>query len=375
MKILTTGQLWGTVLAVQANFYKVQIDQEAGEQGSRGAGEKVDFNSSLPLSPSAPQPFSLLCTRRTRLKKIGQQVMVGDRVLVEEPDWAGGRGAIAEVFPRQTQLDRPPIANANQILLVFAVADPPLEPYQLSRFLVKAESTALDVILCLNKSDLVSKKAQEEISDRLLAWGYQPVFISVKNHLNLDQVAKYLTDKITVVAGASGVGKSSLINALIPNINLRVGEVSGKLARGRHTTRHVELFELPNGGLLADTPGFNQPDLDCSPEELVHYFPETRERLAVASCRFNDCLHRDEPDCVVRGEWERYEHYLEFLTEAIVRQTQLNQQADPEANFKVKTKGKGQNQYEPKLESKKYRRTSRRTQVQGLQDLYQDSEE
>ena len=257
--------------------------------------------------------------------------MVGDRVIVEEPDWAGGRGAIADVLPRQTQLDRPPIANTNQILLVFAVADPPLEPYQLSRFLVKAESTDLDVILCLNKSDLVSPQEQQQISDRLFAWGYQPLFISVQNQINIDQVAKYLNNKITVIAGPSGVGKSSLINELIPTTNLRVGEVSGKLARGRHTTRHVELFELPSGGLLADTPGFNQPDLDCAPEELVYYFPEARQRLADASCRFSDCLHRDEPDCVVRGDWERYQHYVEFLDEAIARQTHLNQQADPES--------------------------------------------
>jgi ribosome biogenesis GTPase len=226
----------------------------------------------------------------------------------------------------------------------------------------------------LNKSDLVSPQEKQEISDRLLNWGYKPLFISVQQEINIDEVAKYLSQKITVVAGPSGVGKSSLINALIPDINLRVGEVSGKLARGRHTTRHVELFDLPNGGLLADTPGFNQPDLDCSPEELVHYFPEVRERLANGRCRFNDCLHRDEPDCVVQGNWERYEHYLEFLDEAIARQTQLNQQADPESNLRHKTKGKGQSQYEPKLESKKYRRTSRRTQIQGLQDLYQEED-
>ncbi|MBW4613793.1 MAG: small ribosomal subunit biogenesis GTPase RsgA [Desmonostoc vinosum HA7617-LM4] len=357
-------QLIGTVLAVQANFYQVQLDQQ---QQMRGIREKKE------QEPSQLQ--FLLCTRRTRLKKIGQQVMVGDRVVIEEPDWAGGRGAIADVLSRQTQLDRPPIANVNQILLVFAVADPPLEPYQLSRFLVKAEFTGLNVILCLNKSDLISLQVQQQISDRLRGWGYQPLFISVKNGVNIDQVANYLSDKITVVAGPSGVGKSSLINGLIPTAKLRVGEVSGKLARGRHTTRHVELFELPDGGLLADTPGFNQPDIDATPEELIHYFPEARERLAVANCRFNDCLHRDEPECAVRGNWERYPHYLEFLDDAIAHQTQLHQQADPESSMKLKTKGKGQQQYEPKLESKKYRRISRKTQQQALQDLYQDSEE
>ncbi|MBD2446463.1 small ribosomal subunit biogenesis GTPase RsgA [Nostoc sp. FACHB-152] len=366
--VTTTGELVGTVLAVQANFYRVQIDVTENEEG-----EGTDKNP-LSLSLSSHLPV-LLCTRRTRLKKIGKQVMVGDRVVVEEADWAGGRGAISEVLPRTGQLDRPAIANVNQIMLVFAVADPPLEPYQLSRFLVKAESTGWDVVLCLNKSDLITAQEKQQISDRLLGWGYQPLFISVQNNINIDQILSYLSHKTTVIAGPSGVGKSSLINALIPDINLRVGEISGKLARGRHTTRHVELFELPGGGFLADTPGFNQPDLDNQPEELVYYFPEARKQLAVANCRFSDCLHRDEPNCAVQSDWERYEHYLEFLDEAIARQTQLNQQADPESTLKLKTKGKGQSKYEPKLESKKYRRISRKTQLQALQDLYQEDEE
>ncbi len=369
-------RLLGTVLAVQANFYRVQLDvtdTEMRRHRDRGA---INLSTSLRLPVTeSPTPPLLLCTRRTRLKKIGQQVIVGDRVLVEEPDWAGKRGAIADVLPRQNQLDRPAIANVNQILLVFAVADPPLEPYQLSRFLVKAESTGLDVVLCLNKSDLITTQQQNQINEYLISWGYQPSFISVYKSINIDKLSIRLKDKITVVAGPSGVGKSSLINALIPSINLRVGEISGKLARGRHTTRHVELFDLPSGGLLADTPGFNQPDLDCSPEELAVYFPEARQRLAVARCRFSDCLHRDEPDCAVRGDWERYQHYLEFLEEAIARQSQLNQQADPESTIKVKTKGKGKQKYEPKLESKKYRQKSRRTQLQELQELYRESEE
>lgn len=372
-------RLLGTVLAVQANFYQVQLETELKVDASEELKVerlKVEGSTQANLQPATnQQPLILLCTRRTRLKKIGQRVMVGDRVLIEEPDWADGRGAIAEVLPRQTQLARPPVANAEQILLVFALADPPLEPYQLTRFLVTAESTELDVCLCLNKSDLVSDEELDEWKSRFKDWGYKPIFISVRALKGLEELSNQLKGKITIFAGPSGVGKSSLINHLIPNVNQRVAEVSGKLSRGRHTTRHVELFELPTGGLLADTPGFNQPDLDCSPQELPWYFPEARQRLATASCQFSDCSHRDEPNCVVRGDWERYEYYLDLLEEAIAHQEWLNQQADPESTMKAKSKGKGQTQYEPKLESKKYRRISRRSQQQALQDVYHNAEE
>lgn len=342
---VNSESLVGTVLAVQANFYWVQL------------GEK-----------------SLLCTRRSRLKKIGQQVWVGDRVQVEEPDWAGGRGAIAHVFPRQSELDRPPVANADQILLVFALADPTPEPLQLSRFLIKAESTGLEVCLGLNKSDLVSAEVQMEWRDRLQQWGYQPQMFSTQQQTGLDNLRTDLDQKITVISGPSGVGKSSLINQLIPDVDLRVGSVSGKLGRGRHTTRHVELFELPGGGLLADTPGFNQPDLDCAPVDLADFFPEARRRLEEATCQFSNCLHRDEPNCAVRGDWERYEHYLVFLEEAIARQTQLHQTADQDSNMKLKSRQKGESYYEPRLESKKYRRESRRTQHQTLDAMIWDAE-
>jgi ribosome biogenesis GTPase / thiamine phosphate phosphatase len=349
--------LTGTVVAVQANFYKVQLDP-IGNLGDE----------------TAPSSY-FLCTRRSRLKKIGQRVMVGDRAIIEALDWEGGRGAISEVLPRNTELDRPPIANAEQILLVFAFADPPLEPYQLSRFLIKAESTGLNICLTLNKSDLISVEYRQQWLDRLSGWGYRPIPISVSTGMGLAELAQALDGVISVVSGPSGVGKSSLINHLIPNASLRVSQVSGKLGRGRHTTRHVELLELSAGGLLADTPGFNQPELDCSPTELVDYFPEARQRLAQGQCQFSNCLHRDEPNCVVAGNWERYEHYLTFLGEAITRQVALQQLGETETTLKLKTKRDGRQQYEPKLASNKYRRQSRRHQHQSLQDLCEDLEE
>lgn len=367
--------LWGIVLAVQANYYHVQLDaiEVSESELRRECSAKRSWNLDIEEGDTTPSalPLLLLCTRRSRLKKIGQRVMVGDRVEVVEPDWEGGRGAIAQVLPRRSELDRPPVANADQLLLVFAMVEPTLDPHQLSHFLVKAETTQLQVCLCLNKSDLATTDEREHWQKRLQQWGYTPFLISVHQTLGLIDLEAQLGDRITIVSGPSGVGKSSLINRLVPSSDLRVASVSGKLGRGRHTTRHVELFELPTGGLLADTPGFNQPDLDCAPEDLINYFPEARARLAVASCQFSNCLHKDEPNCVVRGDWERYEHYLSFLEEAIVRQEALNKLSNSESTLKRKSDRDGE-QYEPKLETKKYRRPSRRVQQQTLQGMRYD---
>jgi ribosome biogenesis GTPase / thiamine phosphate phosphatase len=337
---------YGTVIAIQANYYQVRLE---------------NFSDKL-----------LLCTRRSRLKKIGQSVMVGDRVWVEDVDHLNQQGAIASVEPRKNELSRPPMANADQILLVFSLADPPLETWQLSRFLVKAESADLELCLCLNKRDLVSEEEQKQWQERLSQWGYNPLLISVDTQQGLDQLREQLNQKITLMAGPSGVGKSSLINTLVPGVAQRVNQVSGKLHRGRHTTRHVELFELPTGGLLADTPGFNQPDLEIEAAQLIFHFPEARRLLETGLCQFNDCSHREEPNCVVRSSWERYEHYLKFLEEAIQQAIAQQARGEEESGLKSMTKESGKQEDEPKLAKKKYRQTSRRIKHQQLHELYHE---
>lgn len=342
--------LWGVVTAVQANYYWVTLDPEPGLN---------------------PRPCTaLLCIRRARLKKIGQRVMVGDRVQVVDPDWEGQRGAIAAVAPRQTVLDRPPMANADQVLLLFALAEPDLDPHQLSRFLVKAESTGLRVLLCLNKQDLVTDQTRHVWQHRLRQWGYDPLLISLHQGQDWLKLQPRLQGCITVVSGPSGVGKSSLINRLIPDAHLRTSAVSGKLGRGRHTTRHVELFSLPQGGLLADTPGFNQPDLVLHPSDLSAYFPEIRHRLAQAACQFNDCLHRDEPGCAVGSDWDRYDLYHTLVAEAEALQTAQASRQPNQAQLKRKVGDLGEVHQEPMLQAKKYRRVSRRRQRQALEDLH-----
>lgn len=358
------SELTGKVLAVQANFYRVKLDREFSIELLDEFGEK--YRQSI---------TELLCTRRARLKKIGQQICVGDIVIIEQPDWQGGRGAVSEVLPRQNLLDRPMVANVDRILLVFSLAEPSLDPYQLSRFLVKAESANVEVLLCLNKRDLVDEQMWKVWRDRLNSWGYEPIAISTYTEEGIENLAQHLQTGVTVAAGMSGVGKSSLINLLIPNLQVRVGEVSQKMGHGKHTTRHVELFTLPTGGYLADTPGFMQPNLVVTPQDLANCFPEARQRLALGTlCHFHNCLHRrDEPDCVVRGDWERYQLYLDYLEEAIANQQRLKNTANADAVTKVKDTSEGKHQQEPRLLKKRYRRESRRSEHQNF-DLDQDFE-
>ncbi|MEM8642591.1 MAG: small ribosomal subunit biogenesis GTPase RsgA [Cyanobacteria bacterium P01_G01_bin.54] len=334
------GGRLGRVVAKQANFAQVQL-----EDGLR-----------------------LLCTRRARLKKTGQSVWVGDRVTIEEIDPQAGQGVITAIAPRQTTFTRPPVANASQILLLFALAQPDLDPWQLSRFLLCVEATpALKPLVCLNKCDLVSVEVQQMWQARLATWGYPPLLLTVQQQQGYDPLYPCLAGQITLLAGPSGVGKSSLIRSLLPEVAVRVAAVSGKLQRGRHTTRHVELYELPGQGWLVDSPGFNKPELTIAPQQLAAQFPEIRQRQQQASCQFSDCWHREEPGCVVRGDWERYAHYLRFLEEALQAETLRQRQPDAEAAFKLKMRPTGRPDYEPRLDAKKYRRRSRRQRHQLLE--------
>ncbi|GIP36739.1 putative ribosome biogenesis GTPase RsgA [Paenibacillus sp. J31TS4] len=276
------------------------------------------------------------CRARGVFKKKNVTPLVGDRVEFEWTD--NGEGTVTEVKSRSSELIRPQVANAELAVLVFAVAEPALSLNLLDKFLVHIECAGLDTVLCLTKQDLarpgdrqpVSEQpesaAEQGIVETIRAvygdgMGYPIVLTSAKEGVGLEEIRRLLEGRISVFSGQSGVGKSSLLNALMPELGLETNAISQKLGRGKHTTRHVELMPLEPSGWVADTPGFSQLDFaSIEADELGGCFRDIRKESE--GCRFRGCLHDREPGCAVRRAVEeggiaesRYEHYLQFLTE------------------------------------------------------------
>ncbi|MHB8170049.1 MAG: ribosome small subunit-dependent GTPase A [Thermincolia bacterium] len=259
------------------------------------------------------------CSLRGRFRKEKQTVITGDRVKINLLNH--DKGVIEEILPRDTQLIRPPIANVEQVLIIMAARDPNPDLKLLDRLLILAQAADISPALCFNKAELVEGNQVEETAHVYLSVGYPVIVTSTREGWGLDDLRALLKDKVTVFAGPSGVGKSSLLNAIQPGLALKTGEVSEKIGRGKHTTRHVELLPLEVGGLVADTPGFSTLYLpDITPEELGTFFPEIEEYQG--GCRFKGCHHHNEPQCGVKEALEageidgrRYQHYLELLAE------------------------------------------------------------
>ena len=304
MVVAETPRLAGMVVALQANFLEVELE----------ISNPASLVALTGLTDA--RPSRLLCTRRTRLNHRGAAIHVGDRVWVEAIDWQQCRAVVSDVEPRQSWLNRPPVANVTAVVVALAVKQPCFDADQASRFLLSAEQTGLAVHLILTKRDLITSDQLEEQLVRLRGWGYRPIAVSVQTGEGLDSLQDQLSsNRLAVLCGPSGVGKTSLLNKLLPEASLRVGAVSGRLQRGRHTTRHVALYRLCAGSLVADTPGFNRPELPSDLRKLPLLFPELRCQLESNPCRFRDCFHRDEPGCGVDKSWERYPIYKRFLQE------------------------------------------------------------
>jgi ribosome biogenesis GTPase len=333
----------GRVVALQANFCLVSLD---GDPPLGGGGR-------------------LLCTRRSRLDKSGQQVCVGDRVLVAAIDWRARRGTVVGLEPRGNLLQRPAVANVSRVVVVVALAEPGLDPLQLTRFLVTAEATGQPVQVVLTKADLSPPAEVRAWCRRLEGWGYGAAAVSTRTGEGLEALRSRLVEPgIAVLCGPSGVGKSSLLNALAPELELRVAAVSGRLRRGRHTTRHVELFPLAPGSLVADSPGFNTPALPSDPQALAAAFPELQARLAATPCRFANCRHQGDPGCAMGEGWDRHALFGRCLEEVeALAGEEVRSGRTREAGRGVRQRG---DRLEPLLDPH-WRRTSRRTRRQAME--------
>lgn len=239
---------------------------------------------------------AVVCRARGKFRLDGSSPLVGDRVLVDV--LSDGAGNIRELLPRRNWFLRPAVANIDLMVMVAAAVNPVTDPFLVDRVSALARYHGCDFLLCINKTDLNPGDRLFEIYTQA---GTSVLRTSAVTGQGVEALSEALRDKVCVFTGNSGVGKTSLLNALDSSLKLRTGEVSPRLGRGRHTTRHVELFPLPWGGYLADTPGFGSFDVDQTesirPSQLQHCFPEFESRLG--NCRFRNCTHRSEPGCAI----------------------------------------------------------------------------
>ena len=272
-------------------------------------------------------------TMRGRLKKIDDEALklsVGDEVVLERGS-RDGAWAIREILPRRSQLarrlpggghgERIVVANVDQVIIVFAAVKPDPHVRMLDRFLVIAEGNALGARIVINKIDLVDEVQTREKFSAYEAAGYPLHLTSVKKGIGLESLHDALAGRTSVLSGPSGVGKSSLLNGMYPGLNLRVGEISESVNKGRHTTVGALLHPLPDSGFVVDTPGLREVGMWGMPSEhLDACFPELRGLMD--ECRFADCTHRTEPACAVLAavesgqvSRERYESYAKLREE------------------------------------------------------------
>ena len=317
------AELHGVVLSGTGGVWRVRRDDGAiveaslrGRVKKSNAGRRADGSLRRDTVVSAADTLKLA---------------IGDRVLLEQE--LRGAWAIAGILPRRSRLarrapgggqgERIVAANVDQVVVVFAAANPEPHPRMLDRFLVIAEANGLAARIVINKVELLGgpDEAQPRWADYERA-GYPVHYTSVKRHVGLDELRAALDAKVSVLTGPSGVGKSSLLNAMFPGLDLRVGEISESVNKGRHTTVGGYLHPLPGAdGFVADTPGLREVGMwALSPTELDVCFPELRPYLA--ECRFGDCTHRVEPECAVRAAVEagelsaaRYDSYVRLREE------------------------------------------------------------
>lgn len=272
-------------------------------------GQIIKIHSDFYYVVSNENQFELKL--RDVLKKQQKKICVGDYVEFEN-------GYIIKSLPRKNFIPRPTVANIDQIVIVSAIEEPHLDLHQLDRYIAFGEYCGIDIKLCFNKNDL---STNEEIIDKVFSiyepMGYDIIFTSALEKLGIEDFKEIMEGKTSVLCGSSGVGKSSLLNALNPNFHLRTKNISEKTGRGTHTTRHCEIMTISENTRIIDTPGFSNLKFDfLLPWEVGKLFREMK--LHLGGCKFQNCLHINEIDCAVKEHVSesRYESYVEFVKEA-----------------------------------------------------------
>ena len=269
-----------------------------------------------------PEGIIYQCKARGIFKKQGITPMVGDNVEIATSE--NSDAIINEILSRHNSFIRPPISNVDCLCVVFSFRDPEPNRAIMDRFLVMAEASTTDVVLCMNKADLADEKQLHYIRT-VYESIYPVVYVNGRSGVGIDTLKKLLKGRKTSLAGPSGVGKSTILNLLLPEADAEVGEISKKTSRGKHTTRHVEIFDAGDNTLIFDTPGFTSFDvLEVEPEQLQYQYPEMAEHLG--KCRFDNCRHIEEPGCSVRDavavggiSESRYASYREQMEELMLR--------------------------------------------------------
>lgn len=272
-------------------------------------GQIIKIHSDFYYVVSSENQFELKL--RDVLKKQQKKICVGDYVEFEN-------GYIIKSLPRKNFIPRPTVANIDQIVIVSAIEEPHLDLHQLDRYIAFGEYCGIDIKLCFNKNDL---STNEEIIDKVFSiyepMGYDIIFTSALEKLGIEDFKEIMEGKTSVLCGSSGVGKSSLLNALNPDFHLRTKNISEKTGRGTHTTRHCEIMTISENTRIIDTPGFSNLKFDfLLPWEVGKLFREMKPHLG--GCKFQNCLHINEIDCAVKEHVSesRYESYIEFVKEA-----------------------------------------------------------
>ncbi len=261
------------------------------------------------------------CKAKGAFRKDKVKPLVGDDVLLQVLSEEKKLGSIQRILPRKNMLIRPEVANVDQALVVFAMAEPEPNLNLLDRFLVMMEKQGIETLICFNKQDIVSGDTERRLTSVYEQCVNRVLVVSSKENAGVQEVKKLLEGKTSVLAGPSGVGKSSMLNRIYPEAASKTGAVSGKIGRGRHTTRHSELFCIGNATYLLDTPGFSSLRLpEIEKEELRKYFTELNPYEG--RCRFFGCTHTHEPGCCVKEALEqgkissvRYENYVQMYSE------------------------------------------------------------